>query len=215
MMRRAMHAERLLGAISHRRLCTAGFSNLPLKSELVQALARMGVHAPNAVQSEALPLALRGNDLTICAWTGSGKTLMFLLPILQRLSDLPAGADAPEALVLVPTPELALQVASVAQSLAAPLPEPPTIACVVPEDFTQPDHHPTDQTARLVIATPGALLCRLRDSSLVASALAMVAIDEVRACAWLAYFQGLQSDSLPLTLAPGSTRGRPPGRRAL
>jgi len=81
-------------------------------------------------------------------------------------------------LVLVPTPELALQVTSVARQLAASLPEPPDIRCVMSEDV---DDEQGMRAARLVVATPGSLLHRLGEGSIVAKQLRMVAIDEADA----------------------------------
>ena len=66
----------------------AAFSDF-LRPELVAGLCSVDIFAPNAIQANAIPLALSGRDLMVCAQTGSGKTLTFLLPILQRL----AGGD--------------------------------------------------------------------------------------------------------------------------
>src|SRR4051794_17191840 len=96
------------------------FAELGLPQVLVTALARGGVHAPFAIQTRALPDALAGRDVLGRAQTGSGKTLAFGLPVLTRLatSGEPRTPNAPRALVLVPTRELALQVAGVLTPLA-------------------------------------------------------------------------------------------------
>ena len=105
------------------------FESLGLRPELARALEdSLGVFAPHALQSKALPLALGGEDLIVCAQTGAGKTLMFLLPLLELLS----GSPAPQrALVAVPTPELASQIARVATVLAASLPAPLSVSLVL------------------------------------------------------------------------------------
>src|SRR6185437_3972484 len=89
------------------------FAALGLPGRLVAALAAEGIEAPFAIQARALPDALTGRDVLGKAQTGSGKTLAFGLPVLTRLA---AASDqrrekAPRGLVLVPTRELAQQVA--------------------------------------------------------------------------------------------------------
>jgi ATP-dependent RNA helicase RhlE len=84
------------------------FSALGVDEPIAAALARRSIHAPFAIQELVLPDALAGNDVLARSPTGSGKTLAFAVPIVQRLQ----AADAkPSALVLVPTRELATQVA--------------------------------------------------------------------------------------------------------
>ena len=79
-----------------------------VRPELASALASMNIHAPNVVQAAALRRALSGADLLCVAQTGSGKTLMFLLPLLERLQ---AGGAA---VVVAPSRVLADQHAAVA-----------------------------------------------------------------------------------------------------
>src|SRR5271157_6173326 len=91
------------------------FAELGLDARLVRALAAGDIHEPFAIQARALPDALAGRDVLGRAQTGSGKTLAFGLPMLTRLA---AATDrrrdkAPRGLVLVPTRELAQQVADV------------------------------------------------------------------------------------------------------
>jgi superfamily II DNA/RNA helicase len=87
------------------------FHALGLPEPLVTALARRGVHAPFAIQARALPDAIAGRDVLGRGQTGSGKTLAFGLPLLTRLNRVPSVPKAPLGLVLVPTRELAQQVA--------------------------------------------------------------------------------------------------------
>jgi superfamily II DNA/RNA helicase len=99
------------------------FRELGLPDRLVAALAERGIDAPFAIQARALPDALAGRDVLGRAQTGSGKTLAFGLPVLARLGAAPARRreKAPRALVLVPTRELASQVADVLTPLGQPL----------------------------------------------------------------------------------------------
>ena len=88
------------------------FAELGVRAETVEALAKAGITQAFAIQEYALPIALRGTDLIGQAPTGTGKTLGFGLPLLERLISPSEGADGkPQALVVVPTRELGLQVA--------------------------------------------------------------------------------------------------------
>src|SRR5256885_8584116 len=82
------------------------FSELGLSEKSLATLARAGFEAPTPVQAQAIPPALEGKDVIGCAATGTGKTLAFVLPILERLE----GKHGTRALVLAPTRELALQI---------------------------------------------------------------------------------------------------------
>ncbi|MFL6138866.1 MAG: DEAD/DEAH box helicase [Frankiaceae bacterium] len=113
--------ERELDAALNRPAPPAStFASLGLAPALVTALARRGVHEPFAIQARALPDALAGHDVLGRAQTGSGKTLAFGLPMITRLagSTLPRQPKAPRGLVLVPTRELATQVADALRPLA-------------------------------------------------------------------------------------------------
>ena len=88
------------------------FSQLGVRADTVEALTAMGVERAFAIQEYALPIGLRGGDLIGQAPTGTGKTLGFGIPLLERLVSKDEGADGiPQALVVVPTRELGLQVA--------------------------------------------------------------------------------------------------------
>ncbi|HET9673952.1 MAG TPA: DEAD/DEAH box helicase [Gaiellaceae bacterium] len=91
------------------------FRQLGVAENIVEALARRGVETPFAIQELAIADGLNGQDLLAKSPTGSGKTLAFAIPLVQRLS---ASDVRPSALVLVPTRELAIQVADELQSIA-------------------------------------------------------------------------------------------------
>ena len=92
------------------------FEILGLKPELLRAVAEKGYSTPTPIQSQAIPAVLSGRDLIAGAQTGTGKTAAFVLPILQRLTQMPQAGRSPRALVLTPTRELAAQVAESARS---------------------------------------------------------------------------------------------------
>lgn len=82
------------------------FQDFNFKDTLNQAIADAGFTEPSPVQSDAIPLILEGHDLIGQAQTGTGKTAAFGLPIIQKMT----GKKGVEALVIVPTRELAMQV---------------------------------------------------------------------------------------------------------
>ena len=86
------------------------FDSLGLLPELTRALVDRGYTQPTAVQAQAIPQVIAGHDVLVGAQTGTGKTAGFTLPILQRLHAGKSGRS-PRALILVPTRELAAQVA--------------------------------------------------------------------------------------------------------
>lgn len=92
------------------------FKNFNLSKHLLNAISEMGFEGSTPIQSEAFPVILSGKDVVGIAQTGTGKTLAYLLPILQDLKF--SKQDNPRVLVLVPTRELVMQVVEQTQSLA-------------------------------------------------------------------------------------------------
>src|SRR5690242_11169900 len=88
-----------------------GFAALGLNERLLSALAELGYEEPTPIQRAAIPPLIEGRDVLGQAATGTGKTAAFALPMLQRLGALPRGKGT-RGLILVPTRELAVQVAS-------------------------------------------------------------------------------------------------------
>src|SRR5258707_13324630 len=97
------------------------FSELPLSPVLQTNLAQHGFVQPTPVQALSIPQQLAGHDLVITAQTGTGKTLAFLLPLLERLTQARSDNAAPgiRALILTPTRELAIQISQAFGHLAA------------------------------------------------------------------------------------------------
>ncbi len=90
---------------------SVSFSELGLHPGIVAAVARQGYTVPTPIQTAAIPLISSGRDLLGCAATGTGKTAAFALPIINRLVQDPKRRRMPRVVVLVPTRELALQIA--------------------------------------------------------------------------------------------------------
>ena len=129
------------------------FSELPV--ELVTALADQGIVEPTPVQAAVVPDALAGHDVLGRARTGSGKTLAFGLPILSRLTGTRSRPCHPRALIVVPTRELANQVARALQPVAASVGL--KLTTVYGGTPYEKQTRQLRQRADLVVATPGRL----------------------------------------------------------
>jgi superfamily II DNA/RNA helicase len=154
------------------------FGQFGLPDALVTVLARRGLHEPFAIQSRILPDALTGRDVLGRAHTGSGKTLAFGLPALARLaaSGTARRPGLPRALVVVPTRELASQVADVLSPLAHALGQRVTTVVGGLSMGRQ-----IDQLRRgvdVVVATPGRLIDLMERNAASLSAVEITVLDE-------------------------------------
>ncbi|HEY9724245.1 MAG TPA: DEAD/DEAH box helicase, partial [Oscillatoriaceae cyanobacterium] len=148
------------------------FTDWELRPELLEGLARQELTNPTPVQQQAFPLVLEGRDLLVQSRTGTGKTLAFGLPILQRLSPEPGPVTA---LVVLPTRELAQQVSGALGRLAKPLGV--EIATLFGGGSYR-DQLRALRGARLVVGTPGRLCDHLERGSLDLSACTTLVLDE-------------------------------------
>ncbi len=150
------------------------FESFGLSRPLLAAIARMGFTQPTPVQLLALPIVLAGKDLIAQAQTGTGKTAAFAIPMLERL---PAGEPGlPVGLVIVPTRELAVQVAAETRRLGTG-----KGAVVLPVYGGEPIGKQLDRLkagCHIVVGTPGRLLDHLRRRTLSLRQVATVVIDE-------------------------------------
>jgi ATP-dependent RNA helicase DeaD len=94
-----------------RDVTATGFGGLGLAESLVKAVTELGYEEPTPIQREAIPLILSGRDLLAQAATGTGKTAAFALPMIHHLQQDASKPRHTRGLVLVPTRELAMQVA--------------------------------------------------------------------------------------------------------
>ncbi|MGH6624773.1 MAG: DEAD/DEAH box helicase [Burkholderiaceae bacterium] len=152
------------------------FIDLGLSKELAQVLAGLGYEEPTPIQSQAIPPLLAGRDLLGQAATGTGKTGAFALPLLQRVLDFKPRPGHPAALVLVPTRELAIQVAEALHSYGAKLG-----AIVLPiyggAEFGR-QAIALKRGVHVVVATPGRALDHIRRTTLALKAISTVVLDE-------------------------------------
>lgn len=173
----------------------SGFAKLGLDAAILRALSELNYNTPTPVQAQAIPAFLAGRDLLVSSQTGSGKTAAFMLPAIQRISEMPAPQRStepakrmkgkrprpspaqPALLVLTPTRELALQVTEAAAkygrnlrrivcaSILGGMPYPKQLAAL----SKMPD---------ILVATPGRLLDHIDAGRIDLSALQMLVFDE-------------------------------------
>ena len=149
------------------------FSELQISSCLKERLASARFLTPTPVQAAAVPNALEGKDLVATAQTGTGKTLAFLIPIIEKL--LQTSASGIGALVLLPTRELAMQVAGQFNALRGTLSPAALVVGGLPE---QRQIDSIRKGARLVVATPGRLEDFLDRGLVRFSTLQILVLDE-------------------------------------
>ena len=155
------------------------FSELGLCPELLQAVAEAKYPSPTPVQVAAIPPILRARDVQACAQTGSGKTAAFALPMLQRLLTRAAPSDRRvSGLVLVPTRELAMQVADAFRDLARYVPRPIKVLTVIGGVSINPQMMALRGGADIVVGTPGRLLDLADHNAIRLSEVSMLVLDE-------------------------------------
>src|ERR1017187_1893943 len=150
------------------------FAKFNLRPELVKAIEALNFHEPTPIQHEAIPHALAGRDVLASAHTGTGKTLAFVLPMLQRMLQNPIPGVT--GLVLLPTRELAAQVASVVKDIGR-FTTIRSVLLVGGESFHL-QLQGLKGGASLVIATPGRLLDHLERRTISLTRVHTLVLDE-------------------------------------
>src|SRR3954465_10161115 len=153
------------------------FAELGVRAETVEALAAAGITRAFAIQEYALPIALRGTDLIGQAPTGTGKTLGFGLPLLERVLAPSEGADGqPQALVVVPTRELGLQVAR--DIAAAGAPRGVRVLPIYGGVAYEPQVDALKNGIEILVGTPGRLLDLAKQKQLKLGSIKALVLDE-------------------------------------
>jgi ATP-dependent RNA helicase DeaD len=150
------------------------FTDLGLPDTLLQALAAVGYESPSPIQAATIPPLLEGRDVLGQAQTGTGKTAAFALPILAQVDPQPG---KPQALVLAPTRELAIQVAEAFQKYAAHMPDFAVLPIYGGQGYG-PQLHALRRGVHVVVGTPGRVIDHLTRGSLDLSQLRCLVLDE-------------------------------------
>ena len=146
-----------------------------MRPEIIRATQAMGYTEMTEIQQKAIPLMLAGHDMIAKAPTGTGKTVAFGIPILQKAAGFPAGA--PKAVVLSPTRELAQQIAQDLTNLAQFLPEI-RVVCVYGGAGLEKQQKQLKAGCQIVVATPGRLMDHYRHHALDLSQVTTIVLDE-------------------------------------
>ncbi|XVU26168.1 DEAD/DEAH box helicase [Actinoplanes sp. CA-054009] len=159
------------------RVDSPTFAELGVRAETVEALAKAGITRAFAIQEYALPIALRGTDLIGQAPTGTGKTLGFGLPILERVTAPSEGADGkPQALIVVPTRELGLQVAR--DLAAAGSTRGVRVLPIYGGVAYEPQVEALKKGVEILVGTPGRLLDLAKQKQLKLTSIKALVLDE-------------------------------------
>ena len=151
-----------------------GFADLGLPDDIQKAVSKVGFNEPSPIQSETIPLLMQGRDVVGLAQTGTGKTAAFALPILARID---AEKRHPQALVLAPTRELALQVADSFQSFADHLGKLEILPIYGGQAYGI-QLSGLRRGAQIIVGTPGRVIDHLEKGSLDISQLEYLVLDE-------------------------------------
>jgi superfamily II DNA/RNA helicase len=159
------------------------FADFSVRADIVESLADAGITHPFPIQAMTLPVALSGHDIIGQAKTGTGKTLGFGIPALQRVvgqddpgfGKLPA-PGAPQAMVIVPTRELAVQVANDLQTASRK--RNARIATIYGGRAYEPQIEALQKGVEVVVGTPGRLIDLYKQKHLVLKNVKIVVLDE-------------------------------------
>ena len=149
------------------------FSDFDLLASTLAALDKQDIVDPTPIQDQAIPLMLDGHDIIGQAQTGSGKTLAFGIPIIESIDET---SRVTQALVLVPTRELAAQVGSVLETLARPAGM--DVLVIYGGVGYQPQIDALRRGAQIIVGTPGRVLDHLNRGALKLDGLEVLVLDE-------------------------------------
>src|SRR5690554_148920 len=154
------------------------FDTLGLAPTLLSAVLKAGFTEPTSVQAAAIPMALAGKDLMVSSQTGSGKTAAFMLPALNRISNMPPNkGTGVQVLVLTPTRELAMQVADATKQYGAHIKDL-RIAVVVGGMPYGAQLKALSRRVDVLVATPGRLIDHLQAKRVNLSTVHTLVLDE-------------------------------------
>ncbi|XP_048471441.1 probable ATP-dependent RNA helicase ddx6 isoform X2 [Rhincodon typus] len=150
------------------------FEDYCLKRELLMGIFEMGWEKPSPIQEESIPIALSGRDILARAKNGTGKSGAYLIPLLERL-DLKR--DCIQAMVIVPTRELALQVSQICIQVSKHMGGVKVMATTGGTNLRD-DILRLDETVHVVIATPGRILDLIKKGLAKVDNIQMIVLDE-------------------------------------
>ncbi|PED05695.1 DEAD/DEAH box helicase [Bacillus pseudomycoides] len=155
-------------------ICLKNFLELGISETFNHTLRENGIAEATPIQEQAIPVVMAGKDIIGQAKTGTGKTLAFVLPILEKVD--PTSSDV-QALIVAPTRELALQITTEIEKMLVHQENINVLAIYGGQDVAQQMRKLKGNT-HIVVATPGRLLDHLRRETIVLSNVSMLVLDE-------------------------------------
>lgn len=155
-------------------ICLKNFLELGISETFNHTLRENGIAEATPIQEKAIPVVMAGKDIIGQAKTGTGKTLAFVLPILEKID--PESSDV-QALIVAPTRELALQITTEIEKMLVHQENINVLAIYGGQDVAQQMRKLKGNT-HIVVATPGRLLDHLRRETIVLSNVSMLVLDE-------------------------------------
>ncbi|MGV3488916.1 MAG: DEAD/DEAH box helicase [Tuberibacillus sp.] len=150
------------------------FSQLGISVELERALKEMGIVQPTAIQEKAIPIVIKGKDCIAQAQTGTGKTMAFLLPIVERIDQRLSNI---QALIVAPTRELALQITTELKKVIQSRSGINVLAVYGGQDVER-QIKKLGQSIHIVVGTPGRIIDHLERGTLRLSNISTLVLDE-------------------------------------
>jgi superfamily II DNA/RNA helicase len=153
------------------------FNQLLKNKAILDAIESAGYTVPTPIQAQAIPKILEGRDLRASAQTGTGKTAAFILPTIEKLAANPSKGKGPRVLILVPTRELAMQVAKEAAKYCKNLPAMKTV-CIYGGTPYPVQNKDLSRPYEILVATPGRLMDHMDRGRITFDRLELLILDE-------------------------------------
>ena len=164
------------------------FKTLGVCDELIQALQKQGIKEPTPIQEQSIPVVFKGNDVIAKAQTGTGKTLAFLLPILQRVH---TDVHQEQVLIIAPTRELIKQIADEAKEIGAILNV--DILPLIGGKTIEAQLQQLGRRPQVILGTPGRLLDHAKRGSLHLDCIRRVVLDEADQMLHMGFLPDIES----------------------
>lgn len=176
------------------------FKNLISQSEILKAIEAAGYTQPTPIQEKVMPEILKGSDLRASSQTGSGKTAAFMIPSLIRMLETPPSkpGKGPRILVLVPTRELAMQVAAETIKYSKYLSKVKTV-CIYGGAPYPPQNRDLSRPYEILVATPGRLIDHLERGRIDFSRIQTFILDEADRMLDMGFIEAVEqiADAIP------------------
>ncbi len=165
------------------------FNDLQLRKEIIQAIDDLGFEEPTPIQKSAIPLMMGGGDIIGQAQTGTGKTAAFGIPILNTIE---SRSRTPQALILTPTRELAIQISDELRKFSKYLPDIRSVAIYGGQPIDR-QIKALKSGVQIIVGTPGRLLDHIRRKTIKLNDVKVVVLDEADQMLDMGFLEDIES----------------------